>query len=95
VDDCPVTRAGLIVNPRSGKSSGKGLALAGMLRQTGNVSIKIIDRFDMIEGLVGELAAEGVSDLFISSGDGTIQAIQTILAERRPRLSSQVIGGPG
>jgi diacylglycerol kinase (ATP) len=84
VDDCPVTRAGLIVNPRSGKSSGKGLALAGMLRQTGNVSIKIIDRFDMIEGLVGELAAEGVSDLFISSGDGTIQAIQTILAERRP-----------
>ena len=79
-----MTRAGLIVNPRSGKSSGKGLALAGMLRPTGNVSIKIIDRFDMIEGLVDELATEGVSDLFISSGDGTIQAIQTILAERRP-----------
>ena len=84
VDDRPVTRAGLIVNPRSGKSSGKGLALAGMLRPIGNVSIKIIDRFDMIEGLVDELATEGVTDLFISSGDGTIQAIQTILAERKP-----------
>ena len=33
------------------------------------------------------MPAEGVSDLFISSGDGTIQAIQTILAERRPFAS--------
>ena len=82
-----MTRAGLIVNPRSGKSSGKGLALAGMLRKAGNVSVKVIDHFDMIEGLVDELAAEGVSDLFISSGDGTIQAIQTILAERKPFAS--------
>jgi diacylglycerol kinase family enzyme len=84
VDDRPVTRAGLIVNPRSGKSSGKGLALARMLQGNPNVSIKIIERFEMIDSLIDELAAEGVSDLFISSGDGTIQAIQTILAERRP-----------
>lgn len=79
-----MTRAGLIVNPRSGKSSGKGLALARMLQGNPNVSIKIIERFEMIDSLIDELAAEGVSDLFISSGDGTIQAIQTILAERRP-----------
>jgi diacylglycerol kinase (ATP) len=84
VDDRPVTRAGLIVNPRSGKSSGKGLALARMLQGNPSVSIKIIERFEMIDSLIDELAAEGVSDLFISSGDGTIQAIQTILAERRP-----------
>ncbi|MFO1121280.1 MAG: diacylglycerol kinase family protein [Hyphomicrobiales bacterium] len=79
-----MTRAGLIVNPRSGKSSGKGLALARMLQGNPNVSIKVIERFEMIDSLIDELAAEGVSDLFISSGDGTIQAIQTILAERRP-----------
>ncbi|MCB1378931.1 MAG: hypothetical protein KDK89_11270 [Alphaproteobacteria bacterium] len=79
-----MSRAGLIVNPRSGKSSGKGLALADKLRPDRDVSVRVLERFDQLEGFIGELAAEGVSDLFISSGDGTIQAIQTILAERRP-----------
>ena len=83
-DDRPVTKAGLIVNPRSGKSSGKGLALAEKLRGDANISVKIIERFEQLGALIGELAAEGVSDLFISSGDGTIHAIQTELGERNP-----------
>ena len=77
-------RAGLIVNPRSGKSSGQGLALAERLRGQANVSIKILEQFEALPHLLRECAGEGVSDLFISSGDGTIQAIQTELAERRP-----------
>jgi diacylglycerol kinase (ATP) len=77
-------RAGVIVNPRSGKSSGHGLALAGKLRGQANVSIKIIEQFEALPHLLQECAREGVTDLFISSGDGTIQAIQTELAERRP-----------
>jgi hypothetical protein len=45
----------------------------------------------MIEEELARLANAGVVDLYISSGDGTIQAIQTILAEKRmfsalPRL---------
>lgn len=77
-------RAGLIVNPRSGKSSGKGLTLAGQLAGRDTVSVKIIEEFGALPRLLDECAREGVSDLFISSGDGTIQAIQTELAERQP-----------
>lgn len=79
-----MTRAGLIVNPRSGKASGKGLALAEKLRDVRNVSVRVLERWDQLSRFIDELASEGVSDLFISSGDGTIQAIQTELAERRP-----------
>ena len=76
--------AGLIVNPRSGKASGKGLALAAKVRGKSGVIIHILDDFAGLESVVTEMAHAGVTDLFISSGDGTIQAIQTILAERNP-----------
>ncbi len=77
-------RSGLIVNPRSGKSSGKGLTLAEKLRASPNVSVKVIEEFARLPALLDELAGDGVTELFISSGDGTIQAIQTELAERKP-----------
>lgn len=79
-----MSRAGLIVNPRSGKSSGKGLALANMLLHSNDVTVKILDRFEQLDGHLNDMASHGVTDIFISSGDGTIQAIQTILAERQP-----------
>jgi diacylglycerol kinase (ATP) len=92
MDDQILKRAGLIINPRSGKSSGKGLRLAEMLRGKADVSIRILDHFEQLPVFLQELASDGITDLFISSGDGTIQAIQTELAERRrfnsfPRLS--------
>ncbi|MFN0192216.1 MAG: diacylglycerol kinase family protein [Aestuariivirga sp.] len=77
-------RAGLIVNPRSGKSSGKGLALANKLRHNINVPVKILEHFEQLPVFLNDMASAGVTDLFISSGDGTIQAIQTDLAERQP-----------
>ncbi len=77
-------RAGLLVNPRSGKSNGKGLRLAEMLGSKPNVSTRVLEHFGQLPVFLDELAKEGVTDLFISSGDGTIQAIQTDLAERKP-----------
>ncbi len=79
-----MTRAGLIVNPRSGKSSGKGLALAEKLRHNIDVTVKVLERFELLTDFINEMAGDSVTDLFISSGDGTIQAIQTDLAERQP-----------
>lgn len=79
-----MTRAGLIVNPRSGKSSGKGLALAEKLRHNIHVTVKVLEHFELLKDFINEMAGDGVTDLFISSGDGTIQAIQTDLAERQP-----------
>ena len=84
MDDKGLKRAGLIVNPRSGKSSGQGLRLVEMLKNTASVSTRILDRFEHLPNYLSELGREGVTDLFISSGDGTIQAIQTELAERSP-----------
>ena len=76
-------RAGLIVNPRSGKGSGKGQALAGMVTGDAAISLHVIERFEHLEDIVADMAREQVTDLFISSGDGTIQEILTLLAERR------------
>jgi hypothetical protein len=80
-------RSGLIVNPKSGKSSGMGMALAEKLKSVPNVTVRVIDAFHKLPALLDELATAGVTDLFISSGDGTIQAIQTELAERKPFIT--------
>jgi diacylglycerol kinase (ATP) len=79
VDD-GVTKAGLIVNPRAGKASGKGLALAERLKGR-DAFVRILDRFEGLQQHLRDFAGAGVTDLFISSGDGTIQAIQTLIAE--------------
>lgn len=74
-------RAGLIVNPLAGKSQGKGVTLAGKLGATSGVSVHILRQFAELRSALQRFAAEAVTDLFISSGDGTVQAIQTMLAE--------------
>ncbi len=80
----PVTRAGLIVNPHSGRGRGKGLALAEKLGSAAAVTVRVMDRFEQIGSFIDDMARDGVSDLFISSGDGTIQEILSVLAERKP-----------
>ncbi|MGB8315017.1 MAG: diacylglycerol kinase family protein, partial [Aestuariivirga sp.] len=84
MDDQAVKRAGLLINPRSGKSSGKGLGLVAMLKSNAAISTRVLDRFAQLPDFLDEFASEGVTDLFISSGDGTVHAIQTELAERKP-----------
>jgi diacylglycerol kinase (ATP) len=84
MDDQAVKRAGLLINPSSGKSSGKGLSLVDMLKNNTTVSIRVLERFEQLTGFLDEFASDGVTDLFISSGDGTIHAVQTDLVERKP-----------
>lgn len=78
-------RGGLIVNPKSGNSNGKGLALAGRLGP--GVPVKVMEQFGQLRPHLEALAREGVTDLFVSSGDGTAQAILTEVAERNPFAS--------
>lgn len=80
----PARRAGLIVNPRAGKGSGKGMALAERLKGAPGTHIRIIERFEQIRDFLAGMAEAQVTDLFISSGDGTIQEILTQLAEEKP-----------
>lgn len=82
---------GLIVNPKSGKNSGSGLKLAGLLVDKPGVLVEIIEDFSQLGTIMDRLAQAGIDTLFISSGDGTVQAIQTDIAEQnrfaqRPRL---------
>jgi diacylglycerol kinase (ATP) len=83
---------GVIINPKSGRGRGKGLALAEQLKSSNtSADVLVLNTFgDLFPGLE-RMAAAKVSDLFISSGDGTIQAIQTWIAEsgkfaKLPRL---------
>jgi diacylglycerol kinase (ATP) len=82
-------KPGLIVNPSSGKHSGKGLALAAAVEAS--LPTIVLADFSQLRASLEKLAREKVDVLAISSGDGTIQAIQTLLAEQgifatRPRL---------
>jgi diacylglycerol kinase (ATP) len=74
-------KRGLIVNPQSGKASGKGLELASLLKSEAHVIIRILHDFSELDAYLDEMAHAEVSDLFVSSGDGTVQAIQTQIAE--------------
>jgi diacylglycerol kinase (ATP) len=83
---------GLIVNPQSGKASGKGRELAGLLMGDAHVIVRVLENFSDLRAALDEMAHEGVEELFISSGDGTVQAIQTEIAEHyaprfMPRLA--------
>lgn len=84
LDMPPTRRSGLIVNPLAGKGSGKGLALARQLENQPGISLALLERFGQLGGIIDTMAQDGVTDLFISSGDGTIQEILTEIAERQP-----------
>jgi diacylglycerol kinase (ATP) len=73
---------GLIVNPRSGKESGKGLELASRLKNEGHVMVRVLEEFRQLASFLDEMARAKVSELFVSSGDGTVQAVQTEIGER-------------
>ncbi len=75
-------RAALIVNPLAGGRNRAGLRLAEMLEGTRGTQVVLLDRFARLEPELRRLTREGVEALFISSGDGTIQFIQTWLHER-------------
>lgn len=73
-------KAGVLINPLSGRNNGKGEALYAALRYLPSVSVNRMQEFGAIKPALQQFAKDGVTDLFISSGDGTIQAILTELA---------------
>jgi diacylglycerol kinase (ATP) len=78
-----MTPTGVIINPRSGRGRGKGLQLLQQLQANpaGHVHLLPLEDFSGLVPGLQRFADLGVRDLFISSGDGTVHAIQTFLAE--------------
>jgi diacylglycerol kinase family enzyme len=77
-------KIGLIINPLSGKRSGKGERLRQLLGKSCAVEICVLEDFSDLAGILRHMAQKEIAILAISSGDGTIHAIQTELAEQQP-----------
>lgn len=86
-----MNRAGVIINPKAGRGNGKGVALADKLSRNHSIPIGMLRDFRELENILASFARNGVEEIYISSGDGTVQAIQTLVAEKNlfasiPRL---------
>ena len=62
MDDEELMGAGLLVNPRSGRGSGKGLALAETLAGDRRVIVRVIEDFTRLREHLREFADAGVSE---------------------------------
>jgi hypothetical protein len=74
-------KAGVLVNPKSAKGSRKGRALEQAMNGLPHVLTRRIDDFARLPELLAEFAAADVELIVVSGGDGTVQAVQTLLAE--------------
>jgi diacylglycerol kinase (ATP) len=88
-----LSKSGVIINPRAGRGRGKGVALAESLNHqpTDHVDVAFLNSFEDLHPALQRFAANHVENIFISSGDGTVQAIQTWIVEsgqfkKLPRL---------
>ena len=68
---------GVIVNPDAGRGKGKGQALAEALAGHENINVHLLNHFSELEPALRHCASQKVKELYISSGDGTIQATIT------------------
>ncbi len=73
--------AAFLINPHSSGGGKKGKKLADVLRSSGQNQVALLDDFGDLRAILSRFADQGVTALFISSGDGTVQAVQTVLAE--------------
>jgi diacylglycerol kinase (ATP) len=76
-------KVGVIINPKSGRGNGKGVALANALSANTSIRIGMLREFTELGSILLRFAEGGVEEIYISSGDGTIQAIQTLIAEKK------------
>lgn len=75
---------GVVINPKSAKKGRKGKGLIRALEGAPGVATQILEDFSDLPPLLKDFAKRKVNLIAISGGDGTVQAIQTILAEQKP-----------
>ncbi len=81
-----------LINPYSNRGGKKGKRLASVLSALGQTNVVMLDDFNALTSILQGFAREGVTALFISSGDGTVQAVQSILAEASPFETNPALG---
>ncbi len=75
------TRVGVLINGASGRGNGKGHALARQLGGAAEIDLQVLAEFSALPQTLRHFAQNQITDLFISSGDGTVQAVMTHIAE--------------
>jgi diacylglycerol kinase (ATP) len=75
-------KVAVIINLKSGRGNGKGAALAQALSDNAAIDLVVTEHFEQIDTALFEFCKRGIETICISSGDGTIQHIQTLLAEK-------------
>jgi diacylglycerol kinase (ATP) len=81
----------VLINPKSGRG-GKGIGLSRHLGAHPRVMVRMLDDFSQLPEILAEMGRAEIDELFISSGDGTIHAILTEIAESRPFPSLPKVG---
>ncbi len=71
-----------LINARSSGGGKKGRKLADALSQHGGFRVEVLHAFEDLQPILVDFGRTGVNSIFISSGDGTVQAVQTFLAEQ-------------
>ena len=83
---------GVVVNPRSRRNAKSTARLEEAFAGRDDVEMERLDSFDALPQILDGFIARKASAIIISGGDGTVQAVQTQLAEtlppdRLPRLA--------
>jgi hypothetical protein len=83
---------GVVINPKSARQGRKGKALTQALNGAPGVVTETLDDFSVLPDIIKSFAKQKVSLIAVSGGDGTVQAVQTVLAEKKsfkvlPRLA--------
>lgn len=83
---------GVLINPTARRNRKKGNRLEDVLTSRTDVIVERVDRFADLFDILDQFVRTDVNAIVISGGDGTVQAIQTHLAEslppdRLPRLA--------
>lgn len=76
--------AGVIINPKSAKKGRKGRELIRALEGRSGVHCAVLKDFGELPEVLKDFAKRKIELIAISGGDGTVQAIQTLLAEDKP-----------
>ena len=82
----------VLINPRSAKKGRKGKALASALNGVPDLIVEELHDFSLLPEIIAELSRRKVEVVAVSGGDGTVQAVQTQVAETKafktlPRLA--------
>ncbi|MGI9372334.1 MAG: diacylglycerol kinase family protein [Hyphomicrobiales bacterium] len=84
--------AGFIINPKAHGGNSPSGKLSDALAGKPGLRSELLENFDDLPEILRDYAESGISTIFISSGDGTVQAIQSLLGENNwyetlPRLA--------